>query len=272
MLVATYNVNSINARLDFVMDFLATHRPDLVCVQELKVDNEAFPHLAFAQAGYRAATHGQTQWNGVAVLGRIEALGGGEIEVVQAGLPGQDAAGARLLTVRALGLTITSVYVPNGKTVSHPDFRMKLAWLDALADHLHKTLDPSSDAVVGGDFNLVPEDIDSYAPAACAGHIFHTDGERARWTRILGAGLFDLFREKEPSLQAFSWWDYRAGAFHKKHGLRIDFLLGTRPILDRTTSVRIDRDFRKKRADRIPSDHAPVMVEIAPRVPGGTVA
>src|SRR5512139_1157621 len=136
MLVATYNCNSINARADYVIDFLNTHKPDIVCLQELKVDAEAFPRLAFAQAGYKAALHGQTQWNGVAVLCRTEALGDSDIEVLQAGLPGQDEAGARLLTVRALGMVVSSVYVPNGKTVSHPDFKMKLKWLDALGDYL----------------------------------------------------------------------------------------------------------------------------------------
>jgi len=262
VLVATFNINSINARLDFTLDFLATWKPDLVCLQELKLDNATFPRLAFEAAGYRAVTHGQMQWNGVAVLGRLETLAGSEMELVQAGLPGQDAAGARLVTARALGLTITSVYVPNGKQVTHPDFRMKLAWLDALVEHFEKTLDPRMPAIVGGDFNLVPEDIDSYAPAAHAGHIFHTDAERERWKRILGTGLVDLFREKEPTTQAFSWWDYRAGAFHKKYGLRIDFLLGTRSVLERTERVVIDREFRKKRSNRIPSDHAPVIAEI----------
>jgi len=262
VLVATFNINSINARLDFTLDFLAAWKPDLVCLQELKLDNATFPRLAFEAAGYRAVTHGQMQWNGVAVLGKLETLAGSEMELVQAGLPGQDAAGARLVTARALGLTITSVYVPNGKQVTHPDFRMKLAWLDALAEHFEKTLDPRTPAIVGGDFNLVPEDIDSYAPAAHAGHIFHTDAERERWKRILGTGLVDLFREKEPTTQAFSWWDYRAGAFHKKYGLRIDFLLGTRSVLERTERVVIDREFRKKRSNRIPSDHAPVIAEI----------
>jgi exodeoxyribonuclease-3 len=262
MLVATYNCNSITARLDFVLDFLTTHAPDVVCLQELKVDNEAFPRAAFLGAGYEAVTHGQAQWNGVAVLARTDALAGSSMELVQAGLPGQDAAGARLVTARALGLTATSVYVPNGKYVAHPDYRMKLAWLDALGDHLEKTVDPKADMIVGGDFNLVPGDRDSYDPVRFAGQIFHTDAERERWRRICGTGLVDLFREKEPELQSFSWWDYRAGAFHKKWGLRIDFLLGTRSILERCDKVTIERDFRKKRNDRIPSDHAPVIAHL----------
>jgi exodeoxyribonuclease-3 len=262
MIVATFNCNSINARLDFVIDFLDTHKPDAVCLQELKMDDEAFPRLAFTQAGYTAMTHGQSQWNGVAVLLKREALGESTPEIVQSGLPGQEAQGARLLTVRALGLEITSVYIPNGKTVGHPDFPHKLAWLDSLAAHLDKALDPHGAAIVGGDFNLVPDDLDSHNPVAFRGRIFHTDDERTRWAKIKGTRLYDLFREKEPELQSFSWWDYRAGSFHKKMGLRIDFLLGTKSVLDRTERAWIDRDFRKKRNGRIPSDHAPVLAEI----------
>lgn len=262
MRVATFNCNSINARLDFVLDFLETRKPDVVCLQELKLDDDAFPRAAFADAGFSAFTHGQSQWNGVAVLLRREILGGETPGIVQSGLPGQEAHGARLVTVRALGGTFTSVYVPNGKSVGHPDFPMKLAWLDALADHLDRAIDADEPAIVGGDFNLCPADLDSHAPDAFRGRIFHTDDERARWARIKGTKLFDLFREKEPELQGFSWWDYRAGCFHKKQGLRIDFLLGTKTVLDRTTSVLADRDFRKKRNDRTPSDHCPVHADI----------
>lgn len=262
MLVSTFNCNSIHARLGFVIDFLETRRPDVVCLQELKLDDASFPRSDFADAGFTAFTHGQAQWNGVAVLFRTELLSGESAEIVQAGLPGQEAHGARLVTVRALGGTFTSVYVPNGKSVGHADFPMKLAWLDGLADHLDRAIDPGGRAIVGGDFNLVPADLDSHAPDAFRGRIFHTDEERARWAKIKGTRLFDLFREKEPELQGFSWWDYRAGCFHKKQGLRIDFLLGTRSVLERTTKVLADRDFRKKRADRIPSDHAPVLADV----------
>lgn len=262
MRVVTWNVNSITARLDFVLDFLATRQPDLVCIQELKVDDEHFPAQALEQAGYRAATHGQPQWNGVAVLVRRDA--GGAPEIVSRGLVGQESAGARVLTVRALGLSVTSVYVPNGKSIGHPDFAAKLAFLDALVDHVARTLDPSGPTLIGGDFNLVPGDLDSWNPQAFAGQIFHTEAERQRHGRLLALGYHDLFREKNPELASFSWWDYRAGAFHKRQGLRIDLLLGSKSIVDRVESVSIDRDFRKKRSDRIPSDHAPVIAELRP--------
>ncbi len=264
MLVATWNCNSINARLDFVLDFLRTREPDVLCLQELKLDDESFPRMAFAQAGYKAVTHGQVQWNGVAVLTKMDALLGSDPKLVQAGLPGQEAMGARVLTVETLGLRVTSVYVPNGKSTSHPDYQAKLAWLDAFVEHVKATHDPAAPTVIGGDFNLVPHDLDTYDPAGHRGHIFHTDAERERWAKLVGLGYFDLYREKEPTTQAFSWWDYRGGAFHKKQGLRIDFLLGSRAVLDRTEKVSIDRDFRKKRSDLTPSDHAPVIAELRP--------
>jgi len=260
MRIATWNVNSVVARLDFVLDFLVTRQPDIVCVQELKIDDQGFPRLAFAQVGYAVATHGQPQWNGVAVFVRSEAAP--PPEIVQAGLPGQEANGARLITVRALGLRVTSIYVPNGKSITHPDFAMKLGWLDALAAHLRETHEPDALSIVGGDFNLCPGDLDTWNPAAHVGRIFHTEAERSRFEALRTLGFKDLFREKYPNDATFSWWDYRAGAFHKKHGLRIDLLLGTDAVLDRVTSVSVDRDFRKKRSDRIPSDHAPVVVEL----------
>jgi exodeoxyribonuclease-3 len=263
MLVGTYNVNSVNARLDFVLDFLRTREPDVLCLQELKVDDESFPRLAFAQAGYKSLTHGQLQWNGVAVLTRMDALRGSEPEVLRAGLPGQEAMGARVLTVRTLGLVVTSVYVPNGKSTSHPDYQAKLAWLDAFVAHVKDELDPKEQVVIGGDFNLVPSDLDTWDPKSHEGHIFHTDAERERWKRLVALGYHDLYRALEPETQTFSWWDYRGGAFHKKQGLRIDFLLGSEPVLGRTRKVWVDRDFRKKRSDLTPSDHAPVLAELA---------
>jgi exodeoxyribonuclease-3 len=262
MRLVSWNVNSVTARLDFVLDFLRTREPDVVCLQELKTTDDDFPRLAFAQAGYASVTHGQPQWNGVGVL--VRKASGPAPEVVQRGLPGQDEMGARLITVRALGLTVTSVYVPNGKTLVHPDFQRKLAWLDALVEHLRATHEPSTPTVIAGDFNLVPSDLDTWDAKGHAGHIFHTDEERARWHRLLELGYVDLFRDKHPDAQAFSWWDYRGGAFHKKHGLRIDFVVGSESVRARVEDASIDRDFRKKRDELTPSDHAPVVVELRP--------
>jgi exodeoxyribonuclease-3 len=139
----------------------------------------------------------------------------------------------------------------------------KLAWFDSLQSYLESAHDAHSPIVVGGDFNLCPAPIDSWNEEALAGHIFHTAEERSRFARLLAWGLFDLYRERLPEKQMFSWWDYRGGAFHRNHGLRIDFLLGSRPVLERLVDVEIDRDYRKKKEGWTASDHAPVIAELA---------
>jgi exodeoxyribonuclease III len=254
--IATFNVNSIKARLGFVRHWLVARAPDVACLQELKVTADKFPHEVFEELGYRAAVYGQARWNGVAVLAREP------LEIVQEGLPGADEAGARLLTVRLRGIEVTSVYVPNGKTLAHDDFRLKLSFLDALEGYLRARVATGAEMVVGGDFNLCPRDLDSWAPERFAGHIFHTAEERRAMDRIFALGLIDLYRHKHPEGTMFSWWDYRAGCFHKNQGLRIDLLLGTRGVADRTREVMIDRDYRKKKDGEIASDHAPVMADL----------
>jgi len=257
MRIATWNVNGLRARLDFVRHWLRAREPDIVGLQELKLEDDRFPHDELAELGYRAATHGQKSWNGVAVLSREPA------ELLQAGLPGQEGFGARLLGVRVGDLDFTTVYCPNGKSVGHADYPRKLAWLDALHAHWSAQHPPDRPAVLCGDFNVVPAAIDSHDPERLEGEIFHTPDERARIEALLAAGLFDLFRERHPERRAFSWWDYRGGAFHRGHGLRIDLLLGTKPVLERLRSVEIDRDYRKKKDGLTASDHAPVIAELA---------
>lgn len=255
MRLATWNVNGLRARWDFLAHWLAAREPDVVALQELKLPDDQFPHEELAALGYRAVAHGQKAWNGVAVLAR------GDVAAVQQGLPGQEEMGARLVTAETGGLLFTSVYVPNGKTLAHEDFPAKLAWLDALAAHLAETHDDRP-AVVGGDFNVVPDGIDSWNEAKFRGNIFHTDEERSRFRALLDGGLTDLFRHANPDAAQFSWWDYRGGAFHRGQGLRIDFLLGTAAVRDRLRSVAIDRDYRKKKDGLTASDHAPVIAEI----------
>ncbi len=256
MRIATWNVNGLRARLDFVMHWLRERQPDLVGLQELKMTDEQFPTDAFEAAGYHAATHGQKSWNGVAILSRKPA------DVTQVGLPGEDAFGARLISAEAFGLSFTTVYCPNGKTVSHDDYPKKLAWYDSLQAHLEARHDAAAPTVLCGDFNIVPAAIDSWDEAGHEGHIFHTDAERERMASLAKWGFVDLYREKHPDEQAFSWWDYRGGAFHRGHGLRIDLILGTRPVLERTGDVSIDRDYRKKKEGLTASDHAPVIAEL----------
>jgi exodeoxyribonuclease-3 len=253
--IATWNVNGLRARLDFVLHWLRAREPDVVGLQELKVPDAQFPADAFAELGYRALTHGQKSWNGVAILSREPA------KTLRKGLPGQEQGGARLLSAEVAGLEFTTVYVPNGKSVGHEDFPRKLAWLDALVEHVGCGA-PGRQAVVCGDFNVVPAALDSWNERELRGHIFHTEVERARFAALLGAGFVDLFRERHPEEQAFSWWDYRGGAFHRGHGLRIDFLLATPPVAARVCEVTIDRDYRKKKDGLTASDHAPVFADL----------
>lgn len=256
MRVATWNINGLNARLPFVEHWLAARSPDLVGLQEIKMVDEKFPHLAFEAAGYHAVSHGQKSWNGVAVLSREP------VEVVQSGLPGQEDFGARYLHVRAPDLDFITVYCPNGKNLGHEDYPRKLAWYDTLAEHVAATVDPATPAILCGDFNICPTGLDTWDEAGHAGEIFHTDEERTRLQRLIDWGLTDVFRSLHPDTQAFSWWDYRGGAFHKKQGLRIDFLLATEPALERVGAVEIDRDYRKKKDGLQASDHAPVYADL----------
>jgi exodeoxyribonuclease-3 len=160
------------------------------------------------------------------------------------------------------GIRFTTVYVPNGKSVSHADYAMKLAWFDCLIAHCTEIHGASRPGFIGGDFNIVPAAIDSWDEERLRGHIFHTDEERARLERLTSAGFSDLFRAKHPEQRAFSWWDYRGGAFHRKQGLRIDLIYGTAALAARVSDAVIDRDYRKKQAGLTASDHAPVWVDV----------
>lgn len=256
MRVATWNVNGLRARLDFVLHWLRARQPDLAALQELKLTDDNFPHAEMKQLGYQAVTHGQKSWNGVAILSRLP------LEVAHRGLPGAEDLGARLITAKAGDLLFASVYCPNGKNLEHGDFPRKLAWFDALAGHLERAHHPNEALVLGGDFNVCPAALDSWNEKELRGRIFHTDVERQRFQRLLEWGLVDAYRKLNPNAQAFSWWDYRAGAFHKKQGLRIDFLLATSSIMERVRNVEIDREYRKKKDGLIPSDHAPVFLDL----------
>jgi exodeoxyribonuclease III len=255
--VATWNINGLRSRLGLLAHWLAARKPDVVALQELKLTDEQFPRDELAAQGYQAIVHGEKGWNGVAILARKP------LEVEQIGLPGSDF-GARLVSARVEGLSVTSIYCPNGKSVAHADFPRKLAWYDALAAHWSARHPAGDPAILCGDFNLCPAAIDSWDEAGHAGGIFHTDDERTRFRALLAAGLFDVFRERHPDLQAFTWWDYRAGAFHKREGLRIDLVLATRPVLERVASVEIDREYRKKQGGFTASDHAPVIADLNP--------
>ncbi len=255
MRIATWNVNGVRARMEFIAHWLEHRAPDVVGLQELKVSDADFPHEEFAALGYQAVAHGEKAWNGVAVLSRTPA------EADVRGLPGREDNGARLLRVRVAGLDFATVYCPNGKTLDHPDYRMKLAWFDALRDYL-AGVDPESAFVIGGDYNIVPTALDCWRGEAADGSIFCTGEERARYRSLIDLGLTDLFRHLHPDEQKFSWWDYRGGSFYRGMGLRIDMLLGTAAVASRVRRVEIDRDYRKKKDGLTASDHAPVFADL----------
>ncbi len=257
MIVATWNVNGIRARAARLTEWLRERKPDIVCLQELKIRDEEFPFLEIRAAGYHATIVGQVSWNGVGVLSREEA------SPVVRELPGASEAGARFLVTRVGAIEVASVYVPNGKTLEHADYMLKLRWLEQLALYVESRHASAPPLLVGGDFNVCATDADSYGGASLRGTIFHTDAERVLLTRIGQAGLVDLYRSRHAEAAGFSWWDYRAGRFHKNEGLRIDLLFASAGLAERVRDVFVDRDFRKKSKEgAVPSDHAPVVAEL----------
>jgi exodeoxyribonuclease III len=259
VLLATWNVNGIRARSQRLAEWLAERQPDIVCLQELKIVETDFPHLELLSSGYHAVVSGQQSWNGVAVVAKERP------EIAMRELPGAAEAGARFVLAKVHGMEVASVYIPNGKTVAHADYMVKLAWLESLARHVEERAKSGSDVplLVGGDFNVCPTDLDSYGGARFKGHIFHTDEERALVARLRGAGLVDLYRHRYPDNIGFSWWDYRAGSFHKNEGMRLDMLFASPSLADRVSDVYVDRDYRKKgKSGSVPSDHAPVIAVI----------
>jgi exodeoxyribonuclease III len=255
MRVATWNINGLRARLDYLRLWLDARKPDVVGLQEIKITDDEFPTAFFADIGYHVATHGQKAWNGVAVLSRNPP------EVLDRGLPGEEAFGSRLLRVAVDGLEFTTVYCPNGKDLGHDDFPGKLAWFDSLLRYW-SAMDQNVPAILCGDFNIVPTDLDGWIEGDTTNRIFHTPAERNRYAALLELGLVDVFRQRFPDKQAFSWWDFRGGAFHKGQGLRIDLVLATAPAAQRVREVVIDRDYRKKQEGLIASDHAPVFADL----------
>jgi exodeoxyribonuclease-3 len=254
--VATWNVNSLAARLGRVEEWLGRVEPDVCCFQETKLADTAFPAMAFHALGYEAAHHGQGRWNGVAIISRA-----GLTDVVCGfGDGGAVDPEARIMSATCAGIRVTTVYVPNGRALGTEHFAYKLAWLDRLHAHVAATCDPSRPVLVCGDFNIAPADHDVWDPAAFVGSTHVSEAERAALRRLEGWGLVDVFRAAHPDERdLFSWWDYRAGRFHKHQGMRIDLVLASRPLAARVTSALIDRDARK---GKLPSDHAPVVVEI----------
>ena len=266
MRLVTWNVNSLKARMPRVEEWLVTLQPDVLCLQETKLSDAAFPAMAFQALGYESVHFGQGQWNGVAILSKvgIEAVRYGFMEGLAAGAPIDDyvagvLAEARLITATCGGLEVSSVYVPNGRSVDDPHYGAKLIWLDRLREQLTRTTDPSHPVVVMGDFNIAPEDRDVWDPARFTGSTHVTPEERAKLVELEEWGFTDAFRHLYPQDHLYTYWDYRAGDFHMHRGMRIDLVLATAPVIDRLTWSIVDRNARK---GKLPSDHAPLMIDI----------
>ena len=249
--LVTWNVNSLKARLPRVLEFLEHEHPDVLCLQETKVEAAAFPSQELLEAGYSAHHHSAGRWAGVAILARGDLALEGGIR----GLPGERAAGeARWCEATAGGLRIASTYVTNGRAVGTPTFEEKLAFLEAIAARAGE-LD-----VILGDFNVAPADADVYDPEAFAGSTHVTRDERSRLEAILDCGFVDAAAHLHPGEQRFTWWDYRQGHFHRGLGLRIDLALVLEPLVPRLRECTIIRDYRKGTK---PSDHAPLVLELS---------
>jgi exodeoxyribonuclease-3 len=255
MRIATWNVNSLNARMPRVEEWLGYAEPDILCMQETKVADGAFPSLPFAAMGYEVAHHGDGRWNGVAIASRVG------IDGVRSGFAnGADEQGSRIVSANCGGTRVYSVYVPNGRSVGSEFYEAKLVWLAELRTELDSMDDPKDAVAVCGDFNVTPDDRDVWDPAKTAGSTHVTEPERRALSEVEAWGLTDALRIHYDQGGLYSWWDYRAGCFHKHEGLRIDLVLLSAVLAERSRGALIDRNARK---GKLPSDHAPMLVDLA---------
>jgi exodeoxyribonuclease-3 len=254
--VATWNVNSVKQRVPRLLPWLDQRRPDVVCLQETKLTDAAFTELLGEELGrrdYAVARHGEGQWNGVAILSKV---GLDDVVAGLAGEPGFPNPEARALSATCAGIRVHSVYVPNGRVPDSDHYRYKLAWLAALRDQL--AAGPEA-AVVCGDMNIAPTDADVFDPEAYVGQTHVTPPERAALAELRALGLRDVVRDRWPAERVFTYWDYRAGMFHRDLGMRIDLVLASAPVAGRVRAAWVDRQARKGSG---PSDHAPVIVDL----------
>ena len=250
MRVATWNVNSLRVRLPQLLEWLRANAPEVVALQETKLLDEAFPAAELRAAGYRSVWSGQRTYNGVAILAREDP---GE---VLRDMPGYDDPQRRVLAASIGGVRVINLYVPNGQSVGSDKYLYKLGWLRALCRWLRQELAAHEHLIALGDFNIAPEDRDVHDPAAWAGSVLVSPEERAALRAALDLGLIDVFRRFEQPPRSYSWWDYRAGAFQRNNGLRIDLVLATPALAERCTACTIDREPRRVAQA---SDHAPVI-------------
>lgn len=254
MLIATWNVNSLNARMPRVEEWLEQVQPDVLCLQETKMSDAQFPAMDFQRLGYDSVHHGQGRWNGVAILSKV-----GLEDPVYGFDDGEEPdPDARIVWARCGGVWVCSVYVPNGRSLEDDHYQYKLAWLARLRTVLEQRHSPDEQLVILGDWNVTPDDIDVWDPAAFEGCTHVSEPERRAIAALRDWGLVDTLRERYPEPGIYSYWDYRNGDFHKKRGIRIDYLLSTPALAQHCRADLIDRNARKGTK---PSDHAPVLAE-----------
>jgi exodeoxyribonuclease-3 len=254
--VATWNVNSVKQRMPRLLPWLDQRQPDVVCLQETKLVDDAFTELlgaALAERGYESAIAGEPGWNGVAILSKV---GVEDVTVGVAGAPGFPHPEARAIAATCGGVRVHSLYVPNGREPDSDHYRYKLAWLAALREVVSAGPDA---AMLCGDMNIAPTDADVFDPAAYVGQTHVTPPERAALTSLVDLGLRDVVRDRWPDERVFTYWDYRAGMFHQDLGMRIDLVLASAPVAGRVRAAWVDRHARKGTG---PSDHAPVIVDL----------
>ena len=277
MRIATWNVNSLKARQEAVERWLERAAPDILLLQETKLTDGDAPVMTFAMAGYQLVHHGEGRWNGVAVAARdglevsdpVTNFGDGPVRDSGPGGAGAEVASeddfnpfdeARMLAVTVDGLRVVSLYAPNGRIVDSPFYAGKLAWFERLVRWIRETRAAEGSLVLGGDLNVAPTDKDVWDAAAVHGGTHVSEPERAAFRTLLATGVVDGYRAVHDERGRFSWWDYRAGMFHKNLGMRIDHILVSPPVAARIVGAEIDRDARK--GPPIPSDHAPMLIDL----------
>lgn len=254
LILATWNVNSLRARIGRVVEWIEYAEPDILCLQETKMDDSAFPEDVFNDLGYSSVHHGDGGWNGVAILSRVG------LEDAEKGMGDRvDEMGCRVVSADCGGISVVCVYVPNGREVGSRFYHEKLDWLATLKSYIAQRYSPTDALIVCGDFNIAPDERDVWDEKAFEGATHVSEPERAALNELLVWGLSDCFRAHYSQADLFSWWDYRGGAFHRHQGMRIDLILATMPVLSRCSFSLMDRNARK--GDK-PSDHIPVMAWI----------
>jgi len=273
MRIATWNVNSLKARLEKAEWWLERAAPDVLLLQETKLADDAAPVMAFQMAGYTLVHHGEGRWNGVAIATRVGAsdvvtnFGDGP---VRSSAAGAEVSGreddfdpfdeARMVSAVCGGVRVVSLYAPNGRALDTPYYAGKLDWFARLRRWLDETQDPTAPIVLGGDLNVAPADRDVWDPAATHGSTHVSEPEREAFRALLDWGLTDVYRDRHDEPARFTWWDYRAGNFQRNEGMRIDHLLASAPVAKRVVGVEIDREARKGKP--VPSDHAPLVMDL----------